>query len=135
MQKIYDSWVEPLPKKLAQVAKDKGGDLLDVDADIDRIVLELDYSYLFEASTAKVDKTMRDTYNGFKTIIEGYQDSGLLAKDVQLPLFQNDCYYPQDYFGRLKPEKLALARRVQAEVDPNGFWKTRTGGFKIPSAY
>ncbi|KAI0420078.1 FAD binding domain-containing protein [Xylaria grammica] len=153
MQKIFDHWVDvsntaqlipgliasiafqPLPKRLAQVARAKGGDMIDVDDDIDRIVLELDYSFLSNLSDPKVDKTMQDTYGGFKTIIEDYQDSGLLPKDVYLPLFQNDCYYPQDYFGRLKPEKLALARRVQAEVDPDGFWKTRTGGFKIPSAY
>ncbi|TGJ84033.1 hypothetical protein E0Z10_g4738 [Xylaria hypoxylon] len=153
MGKIFDHWVnvsntaqlipglvaslafQPLPKKLAQIAKAKGGDMLDINDDIDRIVLELDYSFLSSLSYSQVDKTMRDTYSGFKTIVEDYQDGGLLPKDVYLPLFQNDCFYPQDYFGRLKPEKLALARRVQAEVDPNGFWKTRTGGFKIPSAY
>lgn len=152
MQKLFDHWVEtsdtvkfvpgvvasvafqPLPKKLAQVARAKGGDMLDVDDDIDRIVLELDYSFLGAASYPTIDETMRDTYGGFKTIVEDYQDSGLLPKDVYLPLFQNDCFYPQDYFGRLRPEKLALARRVQAEVDPKGFWKTRTAGFKIPSS-
>ncbi|KAI8948327.1 FAD binding domain-containing protein [Xylaria longipes] len=152
MQKVFDHWVnvsdtvkfvpgvvasvafQPLPKKLAQVAKDKGGDMLDVDADIDRIVLELDYSFWPNGSYSEIDQTMQNTYNGFKTIVEDYQDSGVLPKDVYLPLFQNDCFHPQDYFGRLKPEKLALARRVQADVDPKGFWKTRTGGFKIPSS-
>ncbi|KAI1129120.1 FAD binding domain-containing protein [Nemania abortiva] len=152
MGKIFDHWVnvsntaqlepgliasvafQPLPKRLAQIAKDKGGDMIDVDADIDRIVLELDYSFWSNLSYPKIDQTMRDTYGGFQTIVQDYQDSGVLPKDVYLPLFQNDCFYPQDYFGRLKPEKLALARRVQAEVDPNGFWKTRTGGFKIPSS-
>ncbi|KAI0811567.1 FAD binding domain-containing protein [Xylaria sp. FL0064] len=151
MGKIFDHWVnvsntaqlvpgliaslafQPLPKKLAQIAKAKGGDMLDVDDDIDRIVLELDYSFWANASDSTVDTTMRDTYGGFKTIVEDYQDSGLLPQDVYLPLFQNDCFYAEDYFGRLKPEKLALARRVQADVDPNGIWKTRTGGFKIPS--
>ncbi|KAI0429739.1 FAD binding domain-containing protein [Xylaria sp. FL1042] len=151
MGKVFDHWVnvsntaqlvpgliaslafQPLPKKIAQIAKAKGGDMLDVDDDIDRIVLELDYSFWVNASESIVDTTMRDTYGGFQTIVEDCQDSGLLPQDVYLPLFQNDGFYPQDYFGRLKPEKLALARRVQAEVDPNGFWKTRTGGFKIPS--
>lgn len=152
MQKIFDHWVEvsdtaklipgaiasvafqPLPKRLAQVARAKGGDMLDLDADVDRISLELNYSFVGNSSYPTIDKTMQDTYSGFKTIVEDYQDTGLLPKDVHLPLFQNDCFYPQDYFGRLKPEKLALARRVQAKVDPHGFWKTRTAGFKIPSA-
>ncbi|KAI0400224.1 FAD binding domain-containing protein [Xylaria palmicola] len=153
MQRIFDSWVDtsdeaklvpglvasvafqPLPRRLARVARAKGGDMLDVDDDIDRIVLELDYSYAADLSEPTVDETMRKTYGGFRSIVEEYQDSGVLPRDVHLPLFQNDCFYPQDYFGRLKPERLALARRVQAEVDPNGFWKTRTAGFKIPSAY
>lgn len=152
MGKIFDHWVnvsnqaalvpgliasvafQPLPKRLAQVAAAKGGDLIDVDADIDRIVLELDYSFWSNLSYPTIDQTMRDTYTGFQTIVEDYQDSGVLPKDVYLPLFQNDCFYPQDYFGRLKPENLALARRVQAEVDPTGFWTTRTSGFKIPSS-
>lgn len=152
MGKIFDHWVnvsntaqlvpgliasvafQPLPKKLGQIARQKGGDMIDVDDDIDRIVLELDYSFLSSLSYSKIDEVMRETYGGFKTIVEDYQESGLLPKDVYLPLFQNDCFYPQDYFGRLKPEKLSLARRVQAEVDPKGFFKTRTGGFKIPSA-
>ncbi|KAI1292557.1 FAD binding domain-containing protein [Xylaria venustula] len=152
MQKFYDHWVnvsntaalvpgliaslafQPLPKSIAQIARAKGGDLLDVDDDIDRIVFELDYSFWANASDTTIDATMRDTYDGFGSIVKDYQDSGVLPRDVYLPLFQNDCFYPQDYFGRLKPEKLALVRSVQADVDPNGFWATRTGGFKIPSA-
>jgi hypothetical protein len=123
---------QPLPKRLAQVARAKGGDMLDLDASYDRIVLELDYSYIGNLSSPKVDQTMRDTYGGFRNIVRGYQQSGILPSDAYLPLFQNDCFYPQDYFGRLRPERLALAQKVQKEVDPTGFWHTRTQGFKIP---
>jgi hypothetical protein len=151
MESIFDHWVnvsnsaalepgliaslafQPLPKRLASVARAKGGDMMDLDADYDRIVLELDYSFLFNSSYAKVDNTMRDTYNGFQNIVKGFQDNGKLPSDAYLPLFQNDCFYPQDYFGRLRPEKLALAQQVQAEVDPSGFWSSRTSGFKIPT--
>ncbi|KAI2625678.1 FAD binding domain-containing protein [Hypoxylon sp. NC1633] len=152
MQTIYDTWVnasdtskfvpgliasiafQPMPKRVATLAKSKGGDLLDLDDSIDRIIIELDYSYTFESDTAQVDQTMRATYEGFQSVVTGYQESGLLPSDVYLPLFMNDGYYPQDYFGRLRPEKLQLAQKVQAQVDPNGLWKARTGGFKIPSA-
>ncbi|KAI2627284.1 FAD binding domain-containing protein [Hypomontagnella submonticulosa] len=151
MQSIYDHWVnvsdtakfvpglitsiafQPLPKRIATIAKSKGGDMIDIDDDIDRIVVELDYSFLSKSDFDQIDLTMRATYNGIGDIVKGYQQSGQLPSDVYLPLFQNDGFYPQDYFGRLRPEKLQLAQKVQAEVDPDGFWKERTGGFKIPS--
>ncbi|KAI8633657.1 FAD binding domain-containing protein [Xylariaceae sp. FL1651] len=152
MQAVYDHWVnvsntaafvpgliasmafQPIPKKLASVASAKGGDMLDLDEDVDRIMIELDYSFIDNSSYPQIDSTMKATYTGFQTLVQGYQDSAMLPKDVYLPLFQNDCFYPQDYFGRLRPEKLALARKVQADVDPDGFWSGRTGGFKIPSS-
>ncbi|OTA70011.1 hypothetical protein K449DRAFT_380039 [Hypoxylon sp. EC38] len=152
MQAIYDHWVnvsdtakfvpgliasiafQPLPKDIARIGKSKGGDMLDLDDDIDRIIVELDYSFYFKSDYDQIDLTMRATYDGIADIVKGYQQSSVLPSDVYLPLFMNDCFYPQDYFGRLKPEKLQLAQQVQAEVDPEGFWKERTGGFKIPSA-
>ncbi|KAI0595463.1 FAD binding domain-containing protein [Biscogniauxia sp. FL1348] len=151
MQSIYDHWVnvsdtvkfvpglvasiafQPLPKKIASLAREKGGDMLDLDDDIDRIVVELDYSFWFNSDYAKIDTAMQDTYSVIQSLVTGYQQSGSLPTDVYLPLFQNDCFYPQDYFGRLRPEKLALAQRVRADVDPDGLWRDRTGGFKIPS--
>ncbi|KAI0394628.1 FAD binding domain-containing protein [Xylariaceae sp. FL0594] len=123
---------QPAPKRLASIARSKGGDMLDLDPTYDRIVLELDYSYIGNLSSPTVDGVVRETYEGFKTIIEDYQESGVLPQDAFLPLFQNDCFYPQDFFGRLRPEKLALAKSVQNAVDPTRFFHTRTGGFKIP---
>ncbi|KAI1394288.1 FAD binding domain-containing protein [Hypoxylon trugodes] len=152
MQNIFDHWVnvsntaqevsgliasiafQPMPKRIASLAKSKGGDLLDLDDSIDRIVVELDYSFLFKTDYDKIDITMSATYDGIQSLVKGYQESSTLPSDVYLPLFMNDCFYPQDYFGRLRPEKLQLAQKVQAEVDPNGFFKERTGGFKIPAA-
>ncbi|KAI0179553.1 hypothetical protein GGR52DRAFT_536603 [Hypoxylon sp. FL1284] len=151
MQAIYDHWVnvsdtvklvpgviasiafQPMPKRIAQLAASKGGDMLDLDDDIDRLVIELDYSFLSNSDYDKIDLTMRATYDGFASLVKGYQQSGQLPSDVYLPLFMNDGFYPQDYFGRLRPEKLQLAQKVQADVDPDGFWKERTGGFKIPA--
>lgn len=42
----------------------------------------------------------------------------------------NYGFYRQDYFGRLKPESRALAKRVADTVDPTGLFRTRTGGWK-----
>ncbi|KAH9906995.1 FAD binding domain-containing protein [Xylariomycetidae sp. FL2044] len=154
LQSFYDSWVEvsntaqgllgviatiafqPLPRAVARAARAHGGaagDMLDLDEDVDRIVIELDYSFLLNSDYATVDGIMRQTYGGFGDLVAGYQDQGVMPADVYLPLFQNDCFYPQDYFGRLRPERAELARRVRDEVDPEGFFRDRTGGFKIGS--
>ncbi|KAI1097748.1 FAD binding domain-containing protein [Jackrogersella minutella] len=151
MGAIFDHWVnvsdtakfvpgliasiafQPLPKEIATIASSKGGDMLDLDDDINRIIVELDYSFLFKSDYDQIDMTMRSTYDGIGDIVKGYQQSGALPSDAYLPLFMNDCFYPQDYFGRLRPEKLELAQSVEADVDPDGFWKERTGGFKIPT--
>jgi hypothetical protein len=41
----------------------------------------------------------------------------------------NDCYFRQDYWGRLKAESRDLARNAQAQADPAGIMKTLSQGF------
>lgn len=146
---VYDHWIEasdevklvpgliasiafqPAPKALARVARSKGGDLLDLDDDHDRLVIELNYSFTFNSSYDDVDAAMRDTFGGVQKLVHHYTESGDFPEDVYLPLFSNDAFYSQDYWGRLRPEKTALARRVQQELDPEGMFKKRTGGWKL----
>ncbi|KAK8126862.1 FAD binding domain-containing protein [Apiospora kogelbergensis] len=122
---------QPMPKRLAAKARSMGGDLLDLDDAVDRIIFEYDYSYWIPSDTEKVDRAMQDTYTGLATRVAGFQGEGKLPADAYLPLFMNDGYFRQDYFGRLRPENAALARRVRDELDPQGLWATRTGGFKM----
>lgn len=121
---------QPIPKRLARIARQMGGDLLDFDEDADRIIMELDYSFLLNLNYDTIDQTMRDTYEGLARIRDGYVSQGQLPA-VYNPIFSNDAFYPQDYWGRLRPEKAALARRVRDEVDPLNFFKNRTAGFKM----
>ena len=151
MQSVYDLWVnvsnkvklvpgliasiafQPMPKMIARAAKQHGsgqGDMLDLDDGIDRIIVELDYSFLLNSDYAKVDDIMRQTYTGIKQVADDATAAGLMPQGF-LPLFANDCFYPQDYYGRLRPERKELAVRVRDELDPEGLWRDRTGGFKI----
>ncbi|KAK7941415.1 FAD binding domain-containing protein [Apiospora aurea] len=122
---------QPMPKRLAAKSQAKGGDMLDLDDGIDRIIFEYDYSYWIPSDQPKVDQAMQDTYNGLAGRVKEFQAQDKLPKDAYLPIFMNDGYFRQDYFGRLKPENAALARRVRDELDPQGLWATRTGGFKM----
>lgn len=123
--------LQPIPKALASTARDKGGDLLDLDDDVDRIIFELDYSYLFEAlDLATVDSLMVETYSGLKNLVDGYVADGSLP-DAFRPLFMNDCYFREDYWGRLRPEKSQFARSVQEAVDPAGIMSKLSQGFHM----
>lgn len=123
---------QPLPKSMAKIARDKGGDLLDIDDSVDRLVFEFDYSYLLPFDDARIDDTMVKLYSGMKDRVDGFVKDGTLP-DVYRPLFMNDGYFRQDYWGRLKSETRTFAEKVRASVDPDGLFQKRTGGFKLGS--
>lgn len=148
MQSIYDRWrsvsdqskpvagaiasiaFQPLPKALVRKAREKGGDLLAFDEDVDRIVIEFNYSYLLSAIDGQLmHRLTRETYEGMDALIGEHEVTGRLPASYR-PLFANDAYHAQDYFGRLAPQSQSLAARVRDELDPQGLWRTRTGGWK-----
>lgn len=123
--------LQPIPKSLATTAQSKGGDLLALDDDVDRIIFELDYSYSFELlDSAGVDEAMVEAYSGLKDLVDGYVGDGSLP-DAYRPLFMNDAYFRQDYWGRLRPESRQLAEDVRASVDPAGVMQTLSQGFHL----
>jgi hypothetical protein len=119
---------QPIPKTLARKARERGGDLIDLDDDVDRIILEYNYSYLFATDDAKMDAATQKLYTGTRDIVTEYTAKGKLP-EAYLPLFANDGYYRQDYFGRLRTAN--FARTVRDQYDPAGFFAERTGGFKM----
>lgn len=54
-------------------------------------------------------------------------DQGLLP-DVYRPLFMNDAYFRQDYWGRIKRESKQYALETRLRYDPDGFFQERTSG-------
>ncbi|KAK7189489.1 FAD binding domain-containing protein [Paraphaeosphaeria sporulosa] len=142
---IYDNWrnttesvidaagligsiaLQPIPKRLARKAMEAGGDMIDLDDEIDRIILEFDLSWLSPLDSARMDVATQKFYTGSKDLVEQYQADDKLPEGY-LPLFANDAYYRQDYFGRLRTAD--FARTVRDAVDPSGFFASRTGGWK-----
>lgn len=123
--------LQPVPKSLATVARSKGGDLMDLDDEVDRIIFELDYSYSFESlDSVTVDAAMVEAYSGLKDLVDGYVADGSLP-DAYRPLFMNDAYFRQDYWGRLRPESRLLAEGVRASVDPSGIMQKLSQGFHM----
>ncbi|KAF1842341.1 FAD-binding domain-containing protein [Cucurbitaria berberidis CBS 394.84] len=122
---------QPIPKRLARKARELGGDLIDLDDDVDRIVIEFNYSYLFDIDDKTVDQATQQLYKGTRNLVTGFQQSGKLP-DAYLPLFMNDwceSYFRQDYFARLRTAD--FARGVRDQYDPSGFFRDRTKGWKL----
>jgi hypothetical protein len=120
---------QPFPRRIAEQARRLGQDLIDADADVDRIIIEMNYSFLPTTPYETMADTMEATYTGVRNRVLGWQADGTLPQ-AYLPLFMNYGFYRQDYFGRLKPASRALARSVSEEVDPEGLFRDRTGGWR-----
>ncbi|RDW57061.1 hypothetical protein BP6252_13876 [Coleophoma cylindrospora] len=122
--------LQPIPKILAQKSKGNGGDLLDLDDAVDRIFFEFDYSFTSILSDTRMDATVKTLFTGIRERVQAFIANGTIP-DAYLPLFMNDANYQQDYWGRLRPEKLTYAQEVRDKYDPEGFFRDRTGGFKL----
>ncbi|KAH9883856.1 hypothetical protein F4778DRAFT_615644 [Xylariomycetidae sp. FL2044] len=120
---------QPFQKAIAQQARARGADLIDADDAAHRLIIEMNYSFLPLASYAAMGDTLEATYSGIRDRVLAWQADGKMP-DVYLPTFMNYGFYRQDYWARLRPESRALAQRVSAAVDPDGFFRNRTGGWK-----
>lgn len=145
MQTYYDHWfnitktvldvpgvigslaLQPMPPAITKKAKAMGGDLINFPDDQAYIVIELDFSYSFAASDNKIDAANKNLFNGFNEIISNYVDQGVLP-DVYRPLFMNDANYAQDYWARMDPASVQMARAVRQQYDPEMFFQKRTSG-------
>ncbi|KAF1985896.1 FAD binding domain-containing protein [Aulographum hederae CBS 113979] len=120
---------QPVPKGLAAIAKKNGGDMLDLD-ETDRIIIELDYSYLLDIDTARVDDGNVRLYEGLKEKIDGFVSQGKI-EDAYRPLFMNDAYWRQDVGGRYRAEQKTMAATTASTYDPSGLFRRRTKGFLL----
>ncbi|KAI5860495.1 FAD-binding domain-containing protein [Durotheca rogersii] len=120
---------QPFPKRIARAARARSADLIDTDDTVDRLIVEMNYSFLLPSDYDRIDQAIQRTYGGMRDRVLGWQRDGTLP-DAYLPIFMNYGYHRQDYFGRLRPESRALARSVADRVDPDGLFRTRTGGWK-----
>lgn len=119
---------QPMPKSIARKAVELGGDMIDLDDNVDRIIMEFNYSYWLSNDNEQMDSATQRLYKGMEDLINEFTQSGHLP-EAYLPLFMNDGYFRQDYFGRLRTT--GFARQVRGQYDPDGFFAQRTGGYKM----
>lgn len=119
---------QPIPKTLARKAKERGGDLIDLDDDVDRVIIEFNLSYWLGIDDHTVDQATEQLHWGTRNLVTGFQQSGKLP-DAYIPLFMNDAYFRQDYFGRLRTAD--FAQEVRVRYDPDNFFRDQTKGWKM----
>ncbi|KAJ5121031.1 FAD linked oxidase N-terminal [Penicillium bovifimosum] len=145
LQEYYDHWkdvsksvlgvagalgsiaFQPMPKTYSEKAKARGGDLMSIPDDQAYIIIELNFSYGFAIDDNKIDAATVKLYQGMDNLIQKNIKKGLLP-DVYRPLFMNDAYHRQDYWGRIHPDSKALALKTRKAYDPQGFFQKRTSG-------
>ncbi|KAF2399747.1 FAD binding domain-containing protein [Trichodelitschia bisporula] len=147
MQELYSAWhtaaasvarvsgvvaslaFQPLPKSIPAISTQAGGLVTGWDTAQDRIVLELDYSYWYPRDNAAIDGAMNATIGGLKGVVERNVAAKVLP-EVKLPLFMNDGYFRQDYWGRIGGGSREKWGRIRRKFDAQGLW-SRTGGFAL----
>jgi hypothetical protein len=121
---------QPIPKILARKAREMGGDLIDLDDDVNRIIMEFNLSYWFDIDDHTVDEATKQLFWGTRNAITGFQQNGKLP-EAYLPLFMNDAYFRQDYFSRLSSASQSLARSARDRYDSENFFLSQTKGWKM----
>ncbi|KAF2665625.1 FAD binding domain-containing protein [Microthyrium microscopicum] len=121
---------QPMPKLISQQTKKYGGNVMDMGEDGHRIILEYDYSYIngFAENERIGDKANRELYSGVRSIIQKFMNDGKLP-NISTPLFMNDAYHAQDFWGRFKERD--FMKSVKAKIDPGDFFGKRTHGWKL----
>jgi hypothetical protein len=120
---------QPFPRIAAQAALDRGSDLLAVEADVDRLFFQVGYGWSSSADDDRIREGVLDTAVAIRNLTDGFVKSGAVP-DAYRPLFMNDAHAEQDYFGRMKGGSRDFAKKVADGVDPTGFFRTRTYGFR-----
>ncbi|TPX32291.1 hypothetical protein SmJEL517_g04582 [Synchytrium microbalum] len=106
---------QPIPKMLAQKALASGGDSLSFDPTHDYIIFELDYSWTGAAFDTTVQNALTQVYTGIRNTYLSGVNAGTLPSLTSLPLFANDAYLKQDYFGRLPVASRNAAKLAQTK--------------------
>ncbi len=143
----------PVPKAVTHASARGGGnimmDLAGGDGVHDGIIVEYDYSYVFNnaANAASLDETTRRMFGGAQDLIyqfvrkgsvrppipvrllERFADGWGQLPNVYRPLFMNSASEKQDFWARCSGRE--FARSVKRVVDPGNIFGKRARGWPL----
>ncbi|TVY21400.1 putative FAD-linked oxidoreductase [Lachnellula arida] len=136
---VFSLAYQPLQTLLSEASVASGGNALQLDPkNGDRVWIDLVISWETAAgddtAASSAEQILSDIDSYVRTAYAGVPNTryveGNLTYEEYNPLFLNDAMYdqqPAQSYGNNSYERL---RAIQKHVDPNGFFPTRTGGFK-----
>lgn len=141
---IFSMAYQPMPYLIPAQSVAAGGNALGMTPESgDHMWMEYDISWLTSLTddlahsmamniTATVDEWAKANYGGIKsTNYKGPTDPAGLENDEYTAIFLNDAMYDQLPLQSYDNNGYARLTTIQKAIDPDGFFATRTGGFKL----
>lgn len=137
---IFSLAFQPMSYIIPAQSVAAGGNALGMKpADGDRMWMEYDVSWLTALGddaahsmamniTATIDEYAKTTYAG---VPSSHYQSGNLEEAEYDPIFLNDAMYDQMPLQSYENDGYDKLKAIQENVDPEGFFPSRTGGFKF----
>ncbi|KAJ4301983.1 hypothetical protein N0V88_002114 [Collariella sp. IMI 366227] len=115
---------QPFPSVIGKHSQERGGNAMGISgSDLDRILLEVQCSW----SSANDDKVFREVSKKLTDWLEIKVPEWTKGQKYYLPYLMNDAAADQNVTGMYKG--YGKFKALQKEMDPEGFFKQRGGGF------
>jgi hypothetical protein len=138
---VFSLAFQPMPYIIPAQSVAAGGNALGMDPrGGDRMWMEYDISWLTAAGDADADAMARnitETIDEYaKTTYAGVESSHFQEPESDweveyTPIFMNDAMYDQLPLQSYENNGYERLKAIQKSVDPQGFFPSRTGGFKF----
>lgn len=137
---IFSLAFQPMPYIIPAQSVAAGGNSLGMNpTEGDRMWMEYDISWLTALGddsahsmvmniTATIDEYVKTKYAG---VASTHHHSGSVEVEEFTPIFMNDAMYDQMPLQSYENDGYAKLKAIQENVDPTGFFPSRTGGFKF----
>lgn len=137
---IFSLAFQPMPAIIPAQSQLAGGNALGMSpAEGDRMWMEYDISWLTVLGdedahsmainiTETIDEYVKTTY---ANVPSTHYQAGNLEDAEYTPIFMNDAMYDQLSLQSYENGGFAKLKAIQKSVDPEGFFPSRTGGFKL----
>lgn len=120
---------QPFPSAIGKVSESKGGNAMGISgSDPDRVILEIQGSWTLPSDDAAGYSISRQLTEWLDQQLPKWLDEAGISRNVYLPLLMNDAAGDQPVTQSYR--EYAKFKALQQQLDPNGLFSTRAGGYK-----
>lgn len=120
---------QPFPAAIGEQSQKRGGNAMGISGkDGDRLLLELQCGWSQRKDDATIYTMSRLMTDWLEVKLSEWLQ-GEQKNHIYLPLLMNDAMYDQNVTGMYRD--YAEFKALQREIDPNGVFSSRMGGYKF----